>query len=378
MTAPVTYDAQRWRRAHVQDEAALAQVAEEMAGATAIGVDLEMGQRVERRPGGQQEWLHVLALVQIASNDLSVIVDPLRCTDLSALAPLMTGKTRKVFLGGGQDVALLEKAGIPARNIVDVGEIGLAIFGRREDGMAALSRRMFGISLDKTLRRTDWLVRPLNPTLLTYAYRDAELTLTIYQWFREHFPDVVEAHERVLLDPPLPPGTAEWLAAAFTRTSGEAYVAAMERDLDPRTHGDQLGSDLRQTLQQVSAPRMVNKLVRIATDLGVEQAVPDILPLANSPSSLVRASVARAIGRLADPEVGAEPLEKLKEDPIEEVRKVAATALKEMRKRAAEEEESTPDEEETAEEGASLNSEARLALQHLLEQMQDEPTQGAS
>jgi len=152
----------------------------------------------------------------------------------------------------------------------------------------------------------------------------------------------------------------------------------MERDLDPRTHGDQLGSDLRQTLQQVSAPRMVNKLVRIATDLGVEQAVPDILPLANSPSSLVRASVARAIGRLADPEVGAEPLEKLKEDPIEEVRKVAATALKEMRKRAAEEEESTPDEEETAEEGASLNSEARLALQHLLEQMQDEPTQGAS
>jgi 3'-5' exonuclease/HEAT repeats len=370
MTANVGYDPTRWRRVHVQDVTALCEVTKELMCADAIGVDLEMGQRVERKPGGQQEWIHILALVQIASDTLSVIVDPLRCTDLSPLGPLLAGPIRKVFLGGGQDVALLEKAGIPARNIVDVGEIGLAIYGRREDGMAALSRRMFGLSLDKTVRRTDWMVRPLNPTLLSYAYRDAELTLTIYRWFTANYPDVVRAHERVLLDPPLPLGTPEWLEIAFAKQSGEAYTIAMERGLDPRSHAPRLTTDLSAALREVSAPRMVNKLVRMAADLGLEALVPAILPLIKSSSSLVRASAARALGRLASPEIGKGLLEGLKDDPIEEVRKTAGTALKEMKKRVSE-----PDaqpEDEPSEPVPSLDDDTRSALQRLLQQMESE------
>jgi hypothetical protein len=371
MTFGDHFDPSRWRRVHVQDAQTLREVARELSGAAAVGVDLEMGQRVDRKPGGQQEWVHVLALVQIASDDLSVIVDPLRCDDLSPLKPLLGGPARKVFLGGGQDVALLDKAGIPARNIVDVGEIGLAIYGRREDGMAALARRMFGLSLDKTIRRTDWLARPLNPTLLTYAFRDAELTLAIYRRFQEQFPEIVREHERAVLDPPLAADTPEWLLAAFSRQSSDAYAIAMERGLDPRTHASRLTRDMRAALREVSAPRAVNKLVRISSDLGLEALVPDILPLAESSSSLVRASVARAIGRLAVPEEGQPVLERYREDPIEEVRKVAVTALKEMRKRATEQGAPMTADEEPEDEPA-LSGDARSALQRLLEEMQGE------
>jgi hypothetical protein len=371
MTSDVTYDPARWRRVHVQDEATLREVAEELSSAPAIGVDLEMGQRIERRPGGQQEWIHILALVQIASDHLSVIVDPLRCRDLSSLKPIMTGPARKVFLGGGQDVALLEKAGLPPRAIVDVGEIGLAIYGRREDGMAALSRRMFGLSLDKTVRRTDWMVRPLNPTLLTYAYRDAELTLTIYQWFEQHFPDVVRDHKRLLLDPPLPAETPEWLRAAFGRQSGDAYAIAMEHDIDPRLHAERLAIDVEHALSRVSAPRMVNRLVRIAGDLGLQPVVPRLLPLVDSSSSLLRASVARSLGKLSTLDMAQASLERLKEDPVEEVQRAAASALKELRKRDAAGDQ--PDElVEPEEEPPALNDDARQALQQLLDRMQSE------
>src|SRR5436305_1650803 len=140
MTAHDTgYHPERYRREYVQDPAALATAADALAGADAVGVDIEMGQRMIRHPGGVQEWKHILALVQIASSDVSIVVDPLRCSDLSPLAPLLAGTATKVFLGGGQDVALLEAAGIPACNVADVGEVAYAVFGRREDGMAALS-----------------------------------------------------------------------------------------------------------------------------------------------------------------------------------------------------------------------------------------------
>ena len=194
----------QFRRLLVQDDTELARVVDELEQSEAIGVDLEMGQRAERKAGGYQEWVHILALIQIASPELSVAIDPLRISKLQLLAPLMGGPVRKVFLGGGQDASLLERSGIPARSIVDVGEVALAIFGRREDGMAALAHRVFGISLDKTVRRADWLVRPINPVLLAYAHRDAELTLLLFRWFEREYPEVVKYHERYELDPQLP------------------------------------------------------------------------------------------------------------------------------------------------------------------------------
>src|SRR5947209_16838964 len=153
MTGEIEYRPERYRRQYVESPESLRRAVSDLTGADAIGVDIEMGQRMIRRPGGVQDWKHILALIQVASDEVSVVVDPLRCSDLSPLAPLLEGEATKVFLGGGQDVALLDAAGIPPVNVADVGEVAYAVFGRREDGMAALSKRILDLSLDKTVRR---------------------------------------------------------------------------------------------------------------------------------------------------------------------------------------------------------------------------------
>ena len=361
------YEPASFRRTFVEDTRALHEVVAGLEESDAVGVDVEMAQRLERRPGGYQQWLHVLALIQLASDALSVVVDPVRCPDLSPLRRFMAGKTRKVFLGGGQDAALLERSGIPARNVVDVGEVALAVFGRREDGMAALARRIFGLSLDKTVRRADWLVRPLNPTLLAYAHRDAELTLLIYRWFQRNYLEVTSLHERLELDPVLPITAPPWLREALSRPSMDPLIVLAVQGLDAVNDADRLAADVGEALKKSTAPRQINRLMRIAGELGLKSLVGDISAFVDSPSSLIRAATARAIGQLADLETGVPILERLKEDPIEDVRKAAEAGLRELRapKVAAVEQ---PGEEEAP----SLGEKAMSALEQLRRQLQDE------
>ena len=366
--ASIQYRPADFERAHVQHADQLPQIADKLRESDAIGVDLEMVQRVRRRPGGLQEWVQVLALVQLASDRLSVVVDPVRCHDLSPLRALMAGETRKVFLGGGQDAALLEDTGIPARQVVDVGEVALAIFGRREDGMAALTRRIFGLSLDKTVRRTDWLARPLNPVLLSYAHRDAELTLLIYRWFQRNYPEVVAFHERTELDPPLPAEAAPWMRETGTRSGDDPLAVVMELGLDPDRDQQQMADDLRQALWQSRAPRQINRLLRLAADLSLRPLAPDVASFLDSPSSMVRASAARAVGHLAAPDVGEALVAPLRADPIEDVRKAAEAGLRELRMPTRE----APPEEDESGAATSLDESALSALQELRRALEGE------
>jgi hypothetical protein len=343
----------------------LQEAADELSQHAAIGVDLEMVQRVERKPGGLQQWRHVLSLIQLAGGDFSVVVDPVKIGDLSTLRPLMAGPARKVFLGGGQDASLLEGAGIPARNIVDIGEVALALFGRREDGMAALAQRIFGLSLDKTVRRADWLARPINPVLVSYAHRDAELTLTMYYWFVKHHPDAVRYHERRELEPRPPAGTARWLAETLGRGGQDPLAILMELGLDPSADAPGLTADLHAALRESTAPRQVNKLLRLAGDLGLRDLLPDVASLVSSPSSMLRSTAARVIGQLAEQEEGEKLIRPLIEDPIDEVKRSAEAAVRELKAPSV-----TTSEPE--EEIPSLGGTAMEALQRLRAEMEEQ------
>lgn len=363
-----TYSPDRYRRVYIEDVEALRAAVKSLEQSDVIGVDVEMGQRVERKPGGQQEWSHVLALIQIANRELSVVIDPLRCRDLSPLAELMAGPVRKVFLGGGQDAGMLERANIPARHIADVGEVALALFGRREDGMAALAQRIFGLSLDKTIRRTDWLARPLNPVLIAYAHRDAELTLAIYDWFTATYPETLQFHERLEFEPGFPSGTPEWLKLATVRSAPDPLVVLAGAGIDPAQDPDRVVADIRRALEGATAPRQQNKLIRLAGELGLRQLLPDITALSTSRSSLVRASVAKALGQMGTPEESTEVLQTLAEDPLEEVKRAAQSALKELRTARP----AAPAAEEEDEETPALGGEALAALQRLRDQLEGE------
>jgi hypothetical protein len=294
-----------------------------------------------------------------------VVIDPVRVSSLRPLRTLLSGPTRKVFLGGGQDVALLEREDLPVRNVIDVGEAAYALYGRREDGMAALSKRIFGISLDKTVRRTDWLVRPLNRMLINYAFQDAELTILIYRWFQSNYPDLMAMHERAELEPELPATTPAWLREAAVRTATNPAEILAEHGVDASKETDQITADLLTAMAAMrQAPRKVNRLIRVASELGLTRALPEIAPLADSQSSLLRASAARALGRLGTEEEAAPILERLAQDPLEDVRKAAEAGQRDLKKPktpapAAEEDEPAP----------TLNQEAVEQLQELLRQL---------
>jgi ribonuclease D len=353
-----------FRRVFVADDAALSAIVPELQQHDVLAVDIEMGQRMRRKPGGQQEWRHILALIQLAAGDLSVVVDPLRCS-VAALAGPFAGAARKVLLGGGQDVAMLARAAIPLEHVVDIGEVARSVFGPREDGMAALANRIFGITIDKTVRRTDWMVRPLNPALLSYAHQDAELTLQIYAWLAEHYPVEIAYHERRYYDTPLAEGSPEWLRDAVARGQIDVLAVVREHGIDLETTRDRLGAEVLAALADAHSPRLINRLLRAAADLKLTTVLPQALTYRASPSSLVRAAAARAVGSLAEPDEGEIILRSMAQDERTEVQHAAQAALKELRKPPplAQEE---PAEEDTP----ALGVEAISALERLKAQLE--------
>jgi hypothetical protein len=356
-----------FRRRFIDSDRALEAPVPELSDYDVLAVDIEMGQRMRRKPGGQQEWRHILALIQIAGGDTSLIVDPLRC-NVAPLAPTFAGPARKVLLGGGQDVSMLARARIPLEHVVDIGEVARSVFGPREDGMAALANRVFGISIDKTVRRTDWMVRPLNPALLSYAHQDAELTLQIYEWLAERYPVEVAYHERRHYDTPLSPDAPEWLRDSVARGQIDVRAVVRDRGIDPEEERGRLSGDVTLALEGAHSPRLINRLLRVAGELKLTPVLGRALSYRDSPSSLVRAAAARAIGALAGPEEGEPILREMAEDERSEVQHAVQAALKDLRKsESAAEPEPPPDDEEAA---PALGSEALSALERLKAQLE--------
>jgi HEAT repeat protein len=124
---------------------------------------------------------------------------------------------------------------------------------------------------------------------------------------------------------------------------------------------------MRLALAETTAPRLVNKLVRISSDVGLADLVPQFILFADSKSSLIRTAVARAIGVLATPESGEATLLRLKDDPIAEVKAAAEAGLKDLRAPAVEEVPEAPAADEP-----SLDPTAMSALQELMQTMQGE------
>ena len=357
-----------YRRVLVERFDDLAAVLPPLMHADAIGLDVEMGQRIERLPGGLTKGKQVLALVQIAGGDLSVVIDPLRVRDLSPLRPLMAARSPvKVVLGGATDVQLLHEHNLPVRTITDLGEMAVAVYGHREEGMQALADRALGIHIDKSVRRENWLHRPVNPTMLTYAFRDAELTLQLYRWFQETHPDLVRAHVRLELTPPPPETLAPWIKQ-FLLKRRDLTLLLQEEGIDPEKENGRLSADTRLALTLDLTPNQRRRVIRAVGELGLKDLYPELAALAGSSSGVFRAAAARALGKL-ETEAARPLLEELKNDHLEDVRNSAQAGLRDLtngpKKKAVALEQS--------EEPPALKPDAMAALGRLMQQMQEMP-----
>lgn len=123
-----------------------------------------------------------LCLLQMATENEHVIIDPFSVTDLSSLKPLMEDTSiMKLFHAGRQDVEILYRVlSVMPWPVFDT-QIAAALLGfTQQVGYGALVHAECGVQLKKGDSFTDWSRRPLADSQLSYAAEDVIYLQKIY------------------------------------------------------------------------------------------------------------------------------------------------------------------------------------------------------
>lgn len=133
-----------------------------------------------------------LCLLQFATTERCVAVDPYEVSDLSAWWELMADdKTMVIIHGGREEVRFcLTNANAPPCRLWDV-QVAEGLRSRSFPlGYEAIVKRVLGREADGRETRTDWRRRPLTDGQLNYAVDDVKHVLEIYekqrQWLGKH------------------------------------------------------------------------------------------------------------------------------------------------------------------------------------------------
>lgn len=129
-----------------------------------------------------------LCLIQIAGPETEACIDVLaEDLDLTPLFDLLQNKNVvKVFHAAHQDVEIfLHLTGKIPTPLFDT-QVAAMVCGYGENvGYQQLVHDIAGVSLDKSMRFTDWRYRPLKPEQVTYALHDVTYLRDIYLKFKE-------------------------------------------------------------------------------------------------------------------------------------------------------------------------------------------------
>lgn len=117
-----------------------------------------------------------LCLVQFATREECLLIDPIAIDDLSPLAAYLAPAT--VWMHGADyDMTMLKRelGIIPA--VVPDTQIGARLLGLRRFGLADLVAHYFGVELSKSSQKADWGKRPLSEKMVDYALNDVRYLL---------------------------------------------------------------------------------------------------------------------------------------------------------------------------------------------------------
>lgn len=125
-----------------------------------------------------------LCLIQVATNDEAVLIDPL--APEIQLAPFFTllanPNVTKVFHAARQDVEIFVKLTGAVPNSIFDTQIAASVCGFGDSASYdSLVRAICNVELDKSSRFTDWSARPLSDKQLTYALADVTYLRDIYR-----------------------------------------------------------------------------------------------------------------------------------------------------------------------------------------------------
>jgi len=136
----------------------------------------------------EQTYWPKLCLIQVASDDVEAIVDPLAPDlDLAPLWALMADPgIMKVFHAARQDIEIVHiLAGKVPHPVFDT-QVAAMVCGFGESiSYINLVKKVTGADLDKSSRFTDWSRRPLSERQLVYALGDVTHLRDIYRYLKK-------------------------------------------------------------------------------------------------------------------------------------------------------------------------------------------------
>ncbi len=129
-----------------------------------------------------------LCLIQIATSDRAVAIDPLtNGMDLTILTNLLSNKKiLKVFHSAENDIPLLLKAtGQMPTPVYDTQIAAMFCNLGKSASYSSLVKAVTNIELDKSQQITDWSQRPLSEVQISYSLNDVIHLRTVYKWISD-------------------------------------------------------------------------------------------------------------------------------------------------------------------------------------------------
>ncbi len=178
-----------------------------------------------------------LGLLQFATDDRSVAVDPLSVGDMAEWWEIMADDETTVVVHGGQAEVrfCLYQIGRVPRRLYDI-QIAEGFRGRSYPlSYSAIVQRVIGKQVDGSQTRTDWLRRPLSDEQLKYALEDVDHVLEIWRrqrdWLKTHNRlDWAEAEmQRLVDDIVTDDATAPWRRISGTHKLSRRDLAVVQQ-----------------------------------------------------------------------------------------------------------------------------------------------------
>lgn len=180
-----------------------------------------------------------LCLLQMATEDEDVIVDPFTVGSLHVLSDLFTNTAiMKLFHAGTQDIEILQRVvGVIPHPLFDT-QIAAALLGHTlQIGYGSLVQSVCGVTLKKGDSYTDWSRRPLTKSQIAYAADDVIYLPKMYRKMKAKLEAL---------------GRLSWLDADFAELADPAKY-----NMDPRMRYRKLKRVNQLSRKQLSAAREV-------------------------------------------------------------------------------------------------------------------------
>jgi ribonuclease D len=179
----------------------LAEICAHLSASRRFGFDTEFV--------GENTYHPHLCLVQVATAERVILIDPLTVGPLDAFWKLVVDPTNEVVVHAGREEVRLCRlwTGLTPGNLIDL-QLAAGLVGLTYPlGHGALVSQVFRVQLTKGETLTEWRERPLTRAQIRYAYDDVRYLLPLWERLG------ADLHKR---------GRDEWLREEVTRLTNNA------------------------------------------------------------------------------------------------------------------------------------------------------------